>query len=150
MRFLFLSLMLIATWAAAPVQAQSYRRTITITLENSSPFPNHVQVRDMEAHLGFPEDCRVARKVVRRCDEGSVAPPGPGLTCTAARAVLEEPRCAIKDLIFDDWMDGDTTVELTVHLGRDGYGLVGVRAVNNTGSWTLKPGLRDGDKVEQQ
>jgi hypothetical protein len=135
--------------------AQEYRRTITVFVENKSPFPNRVQVRDVEARLGLPEDCRVAKKVAAQCEgdpkrELRPQPSETSMTCVVALALLDEPRCSIKDLVFDDWIDGGEKVRLTIHTGTDGYGLLAVRAVNNTESWTFKPGIRGGDTVGHQ
>lgn len=138
-----------------PVSGEEYRKTITVYVENRSSFPNRVQVRDVEARYGIPEDCRVARKVAARCNrdlkrERRGRSAEPGMTCVAALALMEEPRCTIKDLIFDDWIDGGMKAELKIHTDMGGYGLLAVRALNNTDSWTFKPGLQDGDTVGHQ
>lgn len=134
--------------------AGEYRNTITIFVENKSGFPNRVQVQDAELRAEFPEDCRIARKVSALCngDRKRVLrpPPRENMTCAVAIALLDEPRCTFKDLIFDDWIDGWMKARLTVHTSRDGLGMVKVRALNNTESWTTKPGLRDGDTVGHQ
>lgn len=143
---------LVFSGAAAP--AGEYRNTITIFVENKSGFPNRVQVQDAELRAQFPEDCRIARKVASLCkgDRKRVLrpPPRENMTCAVALALLDEPRCTYRDLIFDDWIDGWMKARLTVHTGRDGLGMVKVRALNNTESWTTKPGLRDGDTVGHQ
>lgn len=150
----FILTILLLAFSAGHVSAEGYRKVITVYVENKSPFPNHVQVRDMEARDRFPEECRIAKKVAAECEGDRNKELRPRLrekmTCAAALALMEEPRCSIKGLIFDDWMDGGTKVELTIHLGADGFGIVGVRAVNNTESWTIKPGIRDDDTVGHQ
>ncbi len=139
-----------------PVFAQEgYRRTISIYVTNTGSFPNHVQVRDVKGRYGVPEDCRIAKKVAPLCEgnrnrymrrsRGET-----GMTCAAALALLDEPRCAIRDLIFDDWIDPDMKVKLDIHTDTDGFGVVAVRSVNNTDSWTYKPGLTEGDTVNHQ
>jgi hypothetical protein len=123
-------------------------------VENKSSFPNRVQVQDANLRLELSEDCRIARKVAILCGNDPKRelrpPPREKITCAAALALLEEPRCTFKDLIFDDWMDGGMKVKLTIHIDNDDFGRVRVRALNNTESWTTKPGLRDGDIVGHQ
>lgn len=155
MKLTQLLIILLLTVSAFHASGEEYRETITIYVENASPFPNRVQVRDVEARYGLPEDCRIAKKVAALCgsDPKKELRPPPrdtNMTCAAALALMEEPRCSIKDLIFDDWIDGGMKVKLTIHIGVNGFGLVGVRAVNNTESWTFKPGIRDGDTVGHQ
>lgn len=138
-------------WLAS---GEEYRRLIDIFVENRSALPNRVQVRDVEARASLPEDCRIAKKVANLCGgrKGEFSPSrrDAAMTCATALALLEEPRCQIKDLIFDDWIDGGMNVKLTIHTGVDGFGFIAVRAINNTESWTFKPGLRDGDTVGHQ
>ena len=150
-----LLIVLLLVLSATHALGEEYRQTITIFVENKSSFPNRVQVRDMEARYGIPEDCRIAKKVAALCDgdprkELRPPPRDAKMSCAVALALMDEPRCSIRDLIFDDWMDGGMKATLSIHLGVNGYGLVGVRAVNNTESWTFKPGLRDGDTVGHQ
>jgi hypothetical protein len=47
-------------------------------------------------------------------------------------------------------MDGGMKAKLTIHIDNDDFGRVRVRALNNTESWTTKPGLREGDIVGHQ
>jgi len=154
MKKLLLAIIILITFCVVGSSAEEYRNTITIYVENKSPFPNRVQVQDANLRLGVSEDCRIAKKVASLCDGDPKKelrpPPREKMTCALALALAEEPRCAIKDLIFDDWMDGGMKVKLTIHTDIDDFGRVRVRALNNTESWTTKPGLRDGDTVGHQ
>lgn len=156
MKVKHLPVFLILALSAVHASAEEYRRTMTIYVENKSALPNRVQVRDVEARYGLPEDCVIAKKVAALCygdqkqERRQLPREKDKMTCAVALALMEEPRCSIKDLIFDDWIDGWMNVELTIHTGVNGLGLVGVRAVNNTDSWTFKPGIRDGDTVGHQ
>jgi len=154
MKRLFLILLVLSTFSAVASPAEEYRKTITIFVENKSPFPNRVQVQDANLLLELPEDCRIAKKMARLCggDAKKELRPAPRekMTCALAITLMEEPRCLYKDLIFDDWIDGGMKVRLTIHTDNDDYGRVRVRALNNTESWTIKPGLHDGDTVGHQ
>ncbi len=155
MKAIRLLLVLATVLSAALARGEDGRRTISIFVENTSSFPNRVQVRDVEGRYGLPEDCRIAKKVAARCDRDGFRESRPlsrdgKMTCAVALALLDEPRCQIRDLIYDDWIDGGMKVELQIHVSHEGYGMVAVRAVNNTDSWTFKPGLRDGDTVSHQ
>lgn len=155
MKLTQLMMALVLALSASHASGEEYRRTITINVENKSPFPNRVQVRDVEARYELPEDCRIAKRVAALCDgdpKKELRPPphDSRMTCAVALALIDEPRCSIKDMIFDDWIDGGMKVKLTIHTGVDGFGLIAVRAVNNTPSWTFKPGLREGDTVGHQ
>jgi hypothetical protein len=154
MKKLLLFILFPVTFYAVASAAEEYRRTITIFVENKSPFPNRVQVQDANLLLELSEDCRIAKKMAKLCDGDSKKelrpPPREKMTCAVALALIEEPRCTFKDLIFDDWMDGGMKVKLTIHLDKDDFGTVRVRALNNTESWTTKPGIRDGDTVGHQ
>ncbi len=155
MKLVRLFLMLVVALSASHAWGEDYRNTITIYVENKSALPNRVQVRDVEARYGIPEDCRIAKKIAPLCSgdpkkELKPPPRDTKMTCAAALALMEEPRCSIKDLIFDDWIDGGMKVELKVHTDAEGFGLIAVRAVNNTEDWTFKPGLQDGDTVGHQ
>ena len=154
MKKLLLFVLFLTTFSAVDSPAEEYRRTITIYVENKSPFPNRVQVQDANLLLELPEDCRIAKKLARLCGGDPKKelrpPPREKMTCALALALMEEPRCAFKDLIFDDWIDGGMKVKLTIHTNNNDFGTVRVRAVNNTESWTTKPGIRDGDTVGHQ
>jgi hypothetical protein len=154
MKKLLLFMIFPVIFSANHAVAEEYRRTITIFVENKSPFPNRVQVQDMNLLQELSEDCRIAKKVARLCDgdpKRELRPaPREKMTCAVALALIEEPRCTFKDLIFDDWMDGGMKVKLTIHTDMDDFGRVKVRALNNTEIWTIKPGLRDGDTVGHQ
>jgi len=154
MKKLHLAMLILFTFCAVCSSAEEYRKTITIYVENKSPFPNRVQVQDVNLRLELSEDCRIAKKLAKLCDNDPKRelrpPPREKMTCAAALALAEEPRCAFKDLIFDDWMDGGMQVKLTIHTDMDDFGRIKVRALNNTESWTIKPGLRDGDVVGHQ
>jgi len=154
MEKILLLIIALVTIPAFEAYAEEYRQTITIFVENKSPFPNRVQVQDANLLVELAEDCRIAKKVARLCGGNPRRelrpPPRENMTCALALALLEEPRCAFKDLIFDDWMDGGMKVKLTIHTDKDDYGRVRVRALNNTESWTTKPGLHDGDTVGHQ
>jgi len=154
MKNLFFFVLLLSAVSVIDSAAEEYRKTITIYLENKSPFPNRVQLQDANLRLELPEDCRIAKKVARQCANDPKKelrpPPRENMTCALALALMEEPRCAFKDLIFDDWIDGGMKVRLTIHTNQDDFGTVRVRALNNTESWTTKPGIRDGDTVGHQ
>lgn len=154
MKKLLLFFLFLTAFSVVHSSAEEYRRTITIYVENKSPFPNRVQVQDANLRLELPEDCRIAKKVARLCagdpKKELRPPPREKMTCALALALMEEPRCAFKDLIFDDWIDGGMKVKLTIHTNIDDFGTVRVRALNNTESWTTKPGIRDGDTVGHQ
>jgi len=154
MNRLLLIILVLLAFSAIESPAEEYRQTITIFVENKSPFPNRVQVQDANLLLELAEDCRIAKKVARLCGGNPKKelrpPPRENMTCVVALALMEEPRCAFKDLIFDDWMDGGMKVRLTIHIDYEDYGRVRVRALNNTESWTTKPGLHDGDTVGHQ
>jgi len=154
MKKLLLAMLILITFCAASASGQEYRKTITIYLENKSPFPNRVQLQDVNLLLELSEDCRIAKKVATLCEGDPKRelrpPPRERMTCALALALLEEPRCTFKDLIFDDWMDGGMKVKLIIHTDHQDFGRVKVRALNNTESWTIKPGLRDGDTVGHQ
>jgi len=154
MKRLFLVILMLLAAATANAAEVEYRKTITIFVENKSPFPNRVQVQDANLLVGLAEDCRIAKKVARLCgdDPEKVLRPQSreSMTCAVALALMEEPRCAFKDLIFDDWIDGNLKVRLTIHTDKDDYGRVRVRALNTTRIWTIKPGLHDGDTVGHQ
>jgi hypothetical protein len=151
--YLFFVLYLI-TFSATDSSSQEYRETITIFVENKSPFPNRVQVQDIGLKIGLSEDCRIARRIAELCDGDHKKelrpPPRENMSCAAALVLIDEPRCVFKDLIFDDWIDGGMKVRLTIYPGNNEWGTVKVRALNNTESWTTKPGLRDGDIVGHQ
>ncbi len=154
MKKLLLLLLVLTVCSIVESSAEEYRRTITIYVENKSPFPNRVQVQDANLLLDLPEDCRIARRVAKLCAGDPKRelrpPPRENMTCAFALALMEEPRCVYKDLIFDDWIDGGMKVKLTIYTNIDDFGTVRVRAVNNTTSWTTKPGIRDGDTVGHQ
>jgi len=154
MKILLLFVLFLITLSAADSSAEEYRRTITIFVENKSPFPNRVQVQDVGLRLELSEDCRIAKKVAALCDGDQKRELRPRqhekMTCAIALTLIDEPRCLFKDLIFDDWIDGGMKVKLTIHAGYNEFGTVKVRALNNTESWTTKPGLRDGDIVGHQ
>jgi len=154
MKKLLIALLFLASFPVSDLSAEEYRRTITIYVENKSPFPNRVQVQDANLLIELPEDCRIANKVAKLCAGDPRRelrpPPREKMTCALALALMEEPRCAFKDLIFDDWIDGGMKVRLTIYTNIDDFGTVRVRALNNTVSWTTKPGLRDGDTVGHQ
>jgi len=145
---------MLLAFSAVASSAEEYRKTITIFVENKSPFPNRVQVQDANLLVELSEDCRIAKNVARLCggDPRKALRPSQRETmnCAVALALLEEPRCAFRDLIFDDWIDGGMKVRLTIHTDKDDYGRVRVRALNNTDIWTIKPGLHDGDTVGHQ
>jgi len=149
-----LFILLLIAFSATDSSAEEYRRSMTIFVENKSPFPNRVQVQDVGLRFELPEDCRIAKKVASLCDGDPKkeirSPPREKMTCAIALALLDEPRCTYKDLIFDDWIDGGMKVKLTIHTNNNEFGTVKVRALNNTDSWTTKPGLRDGDIVGHQ
>jgi len=154
MKRLLLTILMLLAFSAVASADEEYRQTITIFVENKSPFPNRVQVQDANLLLELAEDCRIAKKVARLCGgdpRKALRPPQrETMNCAVALALLEEPRCAFKDLIFDDWIDGGMKVRLTIHTDKDDYGRVRVRALNNTDIWTIKPGLHDGDTVGHQ
>jgi hypothetical protein len=154
MKIHFFAMLILGTFCVVNSSAEEYRKTITIYVENKSPFPNRVQVQDVNLRLELSEDCRIARKVAALCEGDPKKelrpPPREKMTCALALALAEEPRCTFKDLIFDDWMDGGMKVKLTIHTAIDDFGRIKVRALNNTESWTIKPGLRDGDIVGHQ
>lgn len=154
MKRLLLFMLFLSTYSAADSSAEEYRRTMAIFVENKSPFPNRVQVQDAGLRLELSEDCRIAKKVATLCGGDRKKklrrPPHEKMTCAIALALMDEPRCTLKDLIFDDWIDGGMKVKLTIHPSSNDYGIVSVRALNNTKSWTTKPGLRDGDIVGHQ
>lgn len=149
-----LFILLLAAFFATGSSAEEYRRTLTIFVENKSPFPNRVQVQDVGLRLELSEDCRIAKKLSTMCDGDQKKelrpPPREKMSCAVALTLLDEPRCTFKDLIFDDWIDGGMKVKLSIHSSNNEFGLVSVRALNNTESWTTKPGLRDGDTVGHQ
>jgi hypothetical protein len=150
---LILVLVLMA-FSATDSSSEDYRRTITIYVENKSSLPNRVQVQDVGLRLELSEDCRIAKKIAALCDGDQKKelrpPPREKMTCAIALVLIDEPRCLFKDLIFDDWIDGGMKVKLTIYPGYNELGTVKVRALNNTESWTIKPGLRDGDVVGHQ
>jgi len=154
MKNLLLAVLALLAFSSVASSAEEYRKTITIYLENKSPFPNRVQVQDVNLRLELSEDCRIAKKVAKLCEGDPKRelrpPPREKMTCALALALAEEPRCTFKDLIFDDWMDGGMKVKLTIHTDIDDFGRIKVRALNNTESWTIKPGLRDDDTVGHQ
>jgi len=153
MKNLLLIILMLLAAATAKAAEVEYRKTITIFVENKSPFPNRVQVQDANLLVELAEDCRIAKKVARLCggDPGkALRPQRETMNCAVALALLDEPRCAFKDLIFDDWLDGGMKVKLTIHTDKDDYGRVKIRALNNTVIWTIKPGLHDGDTVGHQ
>lgn len=150
----FLLVLLLITFSSTISSAEEYRRSMTIFVENKSPFPNRVQVQDVELRFELAEDCRIAKKLAALCNGDTKKKlrlhSREKMTCATAIALVEEPRCTYKDLIFDDWIDGGMKVKLTITTNNNGFGTVKVRTVNNTESWTIKPGLRDGDIVGHQ
>lgn len=152
-KYLLLTLCLLP-FLGVNASAEEYRRTLTIFVENKSPFPNRVQVQDANLRLELAEDCRLAGKVAKLCGgdqrQELRPPPREKMTCALALVLIDEPRCSFKDLIFDDWLDGGMKVKLTIHTDHHDFGTLRVRALNNTESWTTKPGIRDGDTVGHQ